>query len=1016
MIVIKLKRLMSLLIVFTMIMSVFTALPFEVSAVTTDSESVGAEVDSDSVSYTYNGYEYKYVSSTSVEITDYTGSETELVIPSKINGLTVTKIGNSAFYNNDYLISITIPDTVTVIGACAFEYCDKLEEVVIPETVQTIGDDAFLFAKALKSIVIPDSVTSVGEFLFCGCKNLESVKLSANITSLGSNFFSSCESLTEVIMPENILSMDSFIFTSCESLKSIELPSKLITIDRLTFWGCGGVTEIKVNDNNPYFTDIDGVLFDKKCETLIRCPSGKVAESLCFPEGVKKIADYAFKECIGIKSIVIPEGVTYIGGYVFDECSGLVELTLPESLKTINGVISDCSNLRTVNYNAISCNNRIFQDCYAIRYVNIGDKVKCIPDRFIESSTSLTTLTIPESVTSIGKDAFYNCKNLNVVKYNPVNCAVTDRVFYKCNRLENIAIGKKVESVSTNLLYGCTALKQIAANNKNVNYSSVGGVLFDENYETLIKYPCKKADTEYKIPDSVKEIECRAFEYSKNLDKIIMTEFVENIKTDAFSNCSNLTIYAPKNSYAYTYANKNSIPFVSYAENFTLKFAAPTSSINRFNWSEPVFYYGSSNVVSENKMITMTETDEIYYKSGCKNSELITAGGWKIYEVKIPGDLFNTIQKSTYVGFATSDSVNRTYGNVLKAKVDVYGDYSKIPSELDDIYKCVFVIEDSVKAKAHTTYIGYWVSDYATVRFAAPIAKSNVSTWDKVEFYYNDSSVEMINTYETTKVSDVGDMTTLKTGRWYIYALTLDSVEVAKANKAKKVGFAKVGADNTTSKSKNVLYAKTNEFDGEYNYYKRTLQKLDGQVFVVQGKATETSLKVFIGEWQTEEKYKADNDDKVKIYFAAPKGISESASWDTGVELYYGNTTQYKDTQRIAMKKTANKVITADTKGTNLTTLVSGVWDVYYVELTKKQVSIINECDNVGFIKSGSYNRTSILQPKNITRASTTKGDAKYISKKNCIEALDGYTFVINGMYDSKNERTSYLGSWIAYW
>ena len=110
----------------------------------------------------------------------------------------------------------------------------------------------------------------------------------------------------------------------------------------------------------------------------------------------------------------------------------------------------------------------------------------------------------------------------------------------------------------------------------------------------------------------------------------------------------------------------------------------------------------------------------------------------------------------------------------------------------------------------------------------------------------------MVNTLETTKVSDIGDMTTLKAGRWYIYAVTLNPTQVAAANACTKVGFAKPGDTNKTSYSKSVLLAKTDEYTGAYNTTARTLEELEGQVFVVQARATATSQLTFLGEWQTE--------------------------------------------------------------------------------------------------------------------------------------------------------------------
>ena len=183
-------------------------------------------------------------------------------------------------------------------------------------------------------------------------------------------------------------------------------------------------------------------------------------------------------------------------------------------------------------------------------------------------------------------------------------------------------------------------------------------------------------------------------------------------------------------------------------------------------------------------------------------------------------------------------------------------------------------------------------------------------------------------------------------------------------------------------------------------------------VFVVQKPATASSYLTFHGEWQTEEKYTAGNDDLITIRFAAPVGVKSIDSWDTGVELYYGDTTKYRETERIAMTKTDEK-IDVTVEGTTLESLASGEWEVYEVQLTLEQVKAIDNSDAVGFIKAGAWNRTSTNYYRNIVRASKTDGDTSYHGVRESIETFDGLTFVISGEYDARYETTTYLGSWI---
>ena len=506
-----------------------------------------------------------------------------------------------------------------------------------------------------------------------------------------------------------------------------------------------------------------------------------------------------------------------------------------------------------------------------------------------------------------------------------------------------------------------------------------------------------------------------------NLDVEVITATTAN-SYDDLADASDIDLVYYDDIAADKFAFSSSSKLIKDADSVTLKLAAPTSTANRYKWTNPVLYYGASATMSSNTQIAMTATDEVFYTAETGASTLISAGGWTVYSVTLTAEQAAEVDKARFVGFATADGVSRTTftstANVLKAGVDTYSATYGDKNTVASLNGNTFVIRDaSYGATSSVSYVGYWLTDFTTVKFAAPVSNTAYSTWDNVEFYYSDSSFDkatkatMVNTYETTKVSDLGDMTTLKAGRWYIYAVSLDVVQTAEANASKYVGFAKVGASNKTSFSKSVLLAKTDEYDGKYNTTARTLEELEGQVFVVEGRATSTSLLTFLGEWQTEAKYTEGKDDTITIYFAAPTGLKTSG-WDTGVELYYGNTTDSNQTNRLEMTATG-KTISVDLTGTDVKTLTSGDWEVYSLTLDAAQIREIDDCKNVGFIKAGSYNRTSILQTKNICRASKIQDVTDYTSSVESIETFDGYTFVINDAQNANNERVTYLGSWI---
>lgn len=458
----------------------------------------------------------------------------------------------------------------------------------------------------------------------------------------------------------------------------------------------------------------------------------------------------------------------------------------------------------------------------------------------------------------------------------------------------------------------------------------------------------------------------------------------------------------------------------------TIKFAAPTSQASRYNWSKPVLFYGNTQSVDKSTKLSMTATSEKYYTTEVGSNTLLTTNGWTVYELKISKDQAAAINSSKFVGFATADGVNRTTlvsgSNVLKAGVDTYtAKYGTTANTVAALDGKTFVIRDSAYgATSSVSFVGYWVSDFVTVRAAAPLAATPYSTWDNVDLYYGNTTafdsmtkLSMINTGDTTKVSSLNGNMTIKTGRWYIYAITLDKATASAVENAKYVGFNKTDAVNRTAILKNVLFAKTNTFDGNYNSKARTLSELDGQLFVIKGMtAKSSSVATYTGEWETKDVYTQGKDDTVTLYFAAPKGVKNYASWDTGVQLYYSNDNVYTNAERIDMKKVnETKKVTVDSS--KLKTLKSGNWDVYSVTLTVDQIKAIDNCQSVGFVKKGSFNRTSYTAYRNICKASKMDGDSTYSGVRESIETFDGYMFVINSCYTPSNENISLTGSWV---
>lgn len=185
-------------------------------------DSSGAWID---ITTTSDGLKFDKSTGT---IVGYSGSNTDVTIPNKIDGVTVTSIGIRAFSstnNHTEITSVKIPDSVTSIGEGAFEWCSYLKTVNIPQNVKSIEDSTFDGCKQLTNLIIPNGVTSIGKVAFTGCTSLTNITIPNGVTYIGNIAFEGCSGLKSIDIPNSVRYIGGEAFRSCTNLTTVNVSS-----------------------------------------------------------------------------------------------------------------------------------------------------------------------------------------------------------------------------------------------------------------------------------------------------------------------------------------------------------------------------------------------------------------------------------------------------------------------------------------------------------------------------------------------------------------------------------------------------------------------------------------------------------------------------------------------------------------------------------------------------------------------------------------------------------------------
>ena len=324
-----------------------------------------------------------------------------------------------------------------------------------------------MYGDSVRSVSIQMGITNIGDFAFTGCSNLLSITLPDSITSIGQNAFYGCSSLENISIPDSITNIGKYAFYNCGSLTRITIPSGINRISDYAFSGCSNLTVINI------------------------------------PVSVTNIGEGVFVDCTSLTNITVPNGVTTIGNTAFAGCSNLVSIILPESITSIgNSAFTGCTNVNEIHISSVA----------SWLLINYGDSYShpnCMATSWhlYLGNNEVKSITIPEGITSIDENTFYNCASLMSVTIPNGVTSIGAFAFCACNNLTSITIPGSVTSIGNYAVNNNQSLTSVILQDGVAN---IGFGAFSSNSKL----------TSITIPNSVNRIGDSAFQGCTSLSKV----------------------------------------------------------------------------------------------------------------------------------------------------------------------------------------------------------------------------------------------------------------------------------------------------------------------------------------------------------------------------------------------------------------------------------------------------------------------------------------------------------------
>lgn len=528
----------------------------------------------------------------------------------------ISRIGKEAFYGCSSITEIVLPNSITFVDEFAFRKCANLEKITLSESLRTIKKGTFAQCINLKSIEFPENITEIedgkttssikststvttlngdgafsdcrsltsvtfhkkfkkiGGVAFSDCLNIRSISLPEGLEYIGDLAFSGNSLLDNVVIPKSITVLNRGVFSHCESLRSVTVPKSVVTLGNGTgiattskrndgtFGGCTSLEKIEL----PGVVSIGNYAFSE-------CPA--LTEVKTVNNVIEYIGDYAFRDCTSMQNIAVYNSVASIGKGAFKGCTSLVKFVFPTNgkfTKINQDTLAQCSALTSVtipkNVTSIVAGQKVsaksgstevfgdgaFSDCVKLEAITIPDSITLIGKAAFSGCHSLKQITIPKTTKTIGDYAFFDCRAMTKVNLGNGVETIGKHAFENNMTLPEITIPTSIKNIGDGALSACTGMKKLIVEGDILSKNFYKRVVKTHSKECLALYSnddglIKENIETFDVRSPIKTIGESAFAGAKSAKKIIIGNTVETIGDSAFNGCTSLEVIStiPKN-------------------------------------------------------------------------------------------------------------------------------------------------------------------------------------------------------------------------------------------------------------------------------------------------------------------------------------------------------------------------------------------------------------------------------------------------------------------------------------